>query len=207
MDRVRKLPGAFAAYQKIGGALDFAVFHAEQPSECDLTAAIGVTVGQPFDAMLMASMGSRARSRRDLLGDWYEPSTGKLIKRGSYTLRDGREITDPKLENIPRKGIMSGATVTPLPAAGPDGGLAYAFANPPYTLSAAGERVQELFDTIFDFIMPKGVCHEIRDWTHPDLPRVSPYFAPGMEWWGVFLFTIHVPSLARLTVIAGSTTD
>jgi hypothetical protein len=39
------------------------------------------------------------------------------------------------------------------------------------------------------------------------LPEASKFFAAGMEWWGVFLFTINVPSIGRLTVIAGSTSD
>jgi hypothetical protein len=29
----------------------------------------------------------------------------------------------------------------------------------------------------------------------------------GMEWWGIFLFSIHVPAIERLTIVAGSTTD
>ncbi len=45
------------------------------------------------------------------------------------------------------------------------------------------------------------------DWSSPRLPEASRFFAAGMEWWGVFLFTIYVPQIRRLTVIAGSTAD
>ena len=55
--------------------------------------------------------------------------------------------------------------------------------------------------------MPPNLEHEILDWTNPKLPEVSAFFASGMEWWGVFLFTVHVPETGLLTVICGSTTD
>ena len=39
------------------------------------------------------------------------------------------------------------------------------------------------------------------------LAEVSDYFESGLEWWGVFLFSIYVPALRRLVIIAGSATD
>jgi hypothetical protein len=74
-------------------------------------------------------------------------------------------------------------------------------------LQARPTKVQALFDAIRDFIMPPNLEHEILDWTNPKLPEVSAFFAAGMEWWGVFLFTVHVPEAKLLTVICGSTTD
>ena len=56
-------------------------------------------------------------------------------------------------------------------------------------------------------VLPPDLAQVILDWSHPRLPDASPYFAAGMEWWGVFLFTVHVPALGRLTGIAGSATD
>jgi hypothetical protein len=64
-----------------------------------------------------------------------------------------------------------------------------------------------VFEKIRDFILPPLEGAEIFDWSSPQLPEVSDYFDPGMEWWGVFLFSIHVPAMTRLTVIAGSTSD
>ncbi|MBN9467142.1 MAG: hypothetical protein J0J10_00035 [Bosea sp.] len=57
------------------------------------------------------------------------------------------------------------------------------------------------------FLFPPLQKAEITDWSSPKLPEVSDYFADGMEWWGVFLFTIYLPDLKRLTVIAASATD
>jgi steroid 5-alpha reductase family enzyme len=67
--------------------------------------------------------------------------------------------------------------------------------------------VQAVFDEIRDFILPPAHQYEICDWSSPRLPEVSDYFTDGMEWWGVFLFSIYVPALKRLTIVAGSTTD
>jgi hypothetical protein len=68
-------------------------------------------------------------------------------------------------------------------------------------------EVQELFTAVRKFVLPPNLEHHILDWTSPRLPEVSKFFAAGMEWWGVFLFTVHVPAIRRLTVIAGSTSD
>jgi steroid 5-alpha reductase family enzyme len=67
--------------------------------------------------------------------------------------------------------------------------------------------VQTLFEEIRDFILPPALECEICDWSSPRLPEVSDYFADGMEWWGIFLFSVYIPALNRLTVVAGSTTD
>jgi hypothetical protein len=67
--------------------------------------------------------------------------------------------------------------------------------------------VQAVFEEIRDFILPPLKSSEILDWTSRELPEVSDYFVDGMEWWGAFLFSIHIPALQRLTIIAGSSTD
>lgn len=67
--------------------------------------------------------------------------------------------------------------------------------------------MQTVFDGIMDFMLPPAHESAICDWCGPELPEVSDYFAAGMEWWGVFLFSIHVPAIRRLTIIAGSASD
>lgn len=85
------------------------------------------------------------------------------------------------------------------------GQFVYAFAHPPYGISSS--KTEGCFRTIRDFILPPNLTHEISDWTSPKLEEVSGYFSAGMEWWGVFLFTIYIPELRQLTAIAGSATD
>jgi hypothetical protein len=77
----------------------------------------------------------------------------------------------------------------------------------PYGPDAVPEEVQQLFTAITSFILPPGLDYQILDWSGPRLPEVSALFAAGMEWWGVFLFTVSVPALRRLTIVAGSTSD
>ena len=85
--------------------------------------------------------------------------------------------------------------------------FAYAFAHPPYGLTAEPDEVQDVFARIRDFILPPSLRSTICDWSNAQLPDVSDYFDAGMEWWGVCLFSIHIPEIARLTIVAGSSTD
>jgi hypothetical protein len=113
-------------------------------------------------------------------------------------------LVNPRLRQLDDL-VMAGGVEIPDPGGG--GQFAYAFSWTPYGLHAKPREIQQLFDAITDFVLPPGADHEIWDWASPRLPEVSQYFEAGMDWWGVFLFTIYVPSLRRLTVIAGSTTD
>ncbi len=127
------------------------------------------------------------------------------MKIGEYTTSDGKKLVNPRLKDLEGIHIRSGGS--PLPEAGAGGQFAYAFSWTPYGLKAGPEQVQELFTAITKFVLPPNLEHDILDWSSPRLPEVSKFFAAGMEWWGVFLFTVHIPVIRRLTVIAGSTSD
>jgi hypothetical protein len=96
---------------------------------------------------------------------------------------------------------------SPLPEAGTGRQFAYAFSRTLDALKAAAGEVQQLCNAITNFVLPPNREHHFLDWSSSRLPEASKFFAVGMEWWGVFLFTIYVPSIRRLTVIAGSTSD
>jgi hypothetical protein len=72
---------------------------------------------------------------------------------------------------------------------------------------APPDEVQTVFEEIKEIMLPPKRHCEIADWSNERLPEVSDYFEDGMDWWGVFLFSMHVPSMRRLTIIAGSATD
>ena len=59
----------------------------------------------------------------------------------------------------------------------------------------------------FGTTLPKVKTDRLQGIIATGKPAVSDYFAAGMEWWGVFLFSVYVPALQRLTIIAGSSTD
>jgi hypothetical protein len=207
MRPIEKLPPAFKRYRKMRGALDFAVFEDAGSTEEDVLSAMlqVFSDARDFDAERLRTLGCRRLRERPFFGEWYDLESGMLLKLGDYTTADGTELHNPKLKKLDRVNIMSGGA--PVPEAGAGGEFAYAFSNPPYGLRGPPSEVQSVFEEIRDFILPPTHTGEICDWTSPKLPEVSDYFEAGMEWWGVFLFSIYIPTQQKLTIIAGSTSD
>jgi hypothetical protein len=204
MRAVGNLPAAFERFQKIGGILRFAIFDDAEGDENSALAAISAMLPD-VDQTKQKSLGFRRVDLRVFYGDWYDADDDALLRLGAFTTEDGRELVNPKLRNLDQAAIVSGAST--VPEVGTGGQFAYAFSSTPYGPQARPSEVQELFCVIRDFILPRGFEHEISDWSSPRLSEVSEYFAAGMEWWGVFLFTVYLPALRRLTIIAGSSTD
>ena len=200
----RNLPSPFKSYRRIGGVLKFAVFDEAEGDEVSLLEAISSVV-PALDLEVLKSLGHRRIDLQTFYGDWYDADDDTLQRLGHFRTQDGRELVDPKPKDLRRVKIVGGSS--PVPEAGAGGQFAYAFSRTPYGLTAKSSRVQELFRVIRDVILPPGQEHLILDWSHPRLPEASPVFELGMEWWGVFLFTIHVPAWQQLTVIVGSTSD
>ncbi|WP_331013459.1 hypothetical protein [Sphingomonas sp.] len=201
------LPAAFARYSKVGGVLEFAAFDDAEDSDDEAITAIRAALGEPsdFDAEALRAIGNRDLFRADFLGDRCDLASRKLIRRGTWRTTDGKELVDPPLVTLDKIRISTGGVGMPLPGDGGD--FARAFAEPPYGLKAQPSEVQALFDEIHDFLLPRRELHLIRDWASPRLPEVSCYFRHGMEWWGVFHFTIYQPLRRRVIAIAGSTTN
>lgn len=207
MERVRKLPSAFTRLQKIGGVIDFAVFDGPILTEGEIIAAIGSAIPQwsTFDAERLRALGNQRIPEERFWGDWYDPESGALIKRGVWRTDSGQELHNPVLRTLDRIKIVAGGFASPDPGSG--GQFAYALTTPPHSLGARPGEVQELFDEIREFVVPSAHTSEILDWSNPRLPEAASYFTGGMEWWGVFLFSIYVPAIHRLTIAMASTTD
>jgi len=207
MNRAETLPPAFSRFEEMWGVLDFAVFEDATGSEEEMLAAVPQALGASFtvDVERLRSLARRPIPENVFFGDWYDPASGKLLSLGNYITDNGDELQDPKLIDLSGLRIKSSSAALPEPGAG--GQFAYAFSSPPYSLRAMPEDIQATFDEIRAFILPRKTQAEIFDWTDPRLVDVSEYFSAGMEWWGIFLFSIYVPSLRRLTIVAGSTTD
>lgn len=206
MKRLLPLPSAFSRFRAMGGVLDFAAFEDANGTDDEALSAVPQVLRTgTYDQEKLRSLGSQRISERTFFGDWYDYETGVLLKGGNWVTKDGRTFNNPPLAKIAGLDIVSGGGGLP---AGP-GQFAYAFLDPPYGLHAKPppEEVQAVFDEIRNFILPPGQSCEIADWSNERLPEVSDYFEAGAEWWGVFLFSIYVPSLRRLTIIAGSSTD
>jgi hypothetical protein len=204
MRTVKTLPPAFDRFRAIGGALIFAVY--EDAKGDDAAALAGISTAMPnLDITKLKSLGYRSIDKRTFFGDWYDAESGALMRLGRLETRDGQELIDPKFNELVGVEIVAEGSV--LPEAGAGGQFAYAFSWTPYGLRTHLAEVQQLFIEITNFILPPDVEHQILDWSNPRLPEVSKFFAAGMEWWGVFLFTVYLPQIKRMTVIAGSTTD
>lgn len=187
--------------------MQFAVF---DDADGDVEEAVNAicTVIDGADGDALRDLGFREIDDSRLHGDWYDAKKDSLLKLGNWRGTQG-EFVNPRLRDLDSLKLSGAAWI---PKAGTGGQSAYAFANTPYELRATPAEVQEHFAKVRHIILSQIILsqrlpHTIRDWASPDLVKVSPIFKQGMEWWGVFLFTIYVPDWRRHTVIVGSTTD
>jgi hypothetical protein len=195
-----------APWYDAGAVVDFAAFTEADGSEAEILAAFaGVLEPSGFDAARLRALGGRPIDRTTFLGDWCDPRSGDLLRRGTWRTADGRDLHDPPRRLLEGVRILHGGSELPATAEG--GQFAYALTEPPYPLSIGPAAMQDLFDRLLPALLPPGEPATILDWSSPELPRVSRYFDDGMEWWGVFLFSIHLPARRRLVVILGSATD
>lgn len=197
----------FKPYYEMGGVLQFVVYDGARDAEKDSLAAIhdGLANTGSLNESAFEKLKSRQISPVQFFGDWYDSTDGNLIKLGNITTIDGQNFTNPKLLSLEKLQVKSSGS--PGVEVGAGGQFAYAYLNPPYGLSASPAKIQKTFDDIRETILPEGHAAIILDWTSPSLNEVSNYFEAGKEWWGIFLFSIYIPDLKRLTIIAGSATD
>lgn len=208
MKQIAPLPPIFHEFHQTGGVLEFAAFEDAQGTEDEIIEAIASTLNHiaPVNTEALRSIGPRRITRQQFLGDWHDPESAALIRVGDWKIEGEKKLrTNPRFADIGQKKIVSGGG--PIPEAGAGGQFAFAFTDPPYGLRASYGDVQILFDQICEFLMPPGSEVDILDWSSDRLPEVCDYFIAGMEWWGVFLFSLYAPALKRLTIIAGSSTD
>lgn len=199
-----KLPSAFLRFWEAGGVVGFSIFDDARGDEAWMLEAIA-TVIPDLDRGKLAELRYRQIGDREFYGEWYDSKTDSLVKRGWWHTRDGRKLVDPKFRDLDAAALAGGGG--PIPEVGAGGQFAYAFSSPPYGLHAKPSEIQEMFVAIRDFILPLGLDHEIFDWSSPKLAEAAKLFERGLDWWGVFLFAVHVPAQRRLTLIVASTSD
>lgn len=197
--------GLLRRIKKLGCVIDVSAFEANDGELETCRQAISQTFGPDRTDAILFSVSPRKLRERKFFGDWLNLDTGKLIKRGTYKNDAGDELIDPTMEKLFKFGARSSACE--IPDAGSGGQFAYAFLCPPYSLRGSARSIQETFDELRWAILPNDTENEILDWTSPILTNFSAYFKVGMEWWGIFLFTIFSRSRRRLIVLSASTTD
>lgn len=213
--RRETVPNVVAEFRDAGGEVDYSFFADVPDSASVLEAAfeshfaelqdIGPVWRPTLNLRALPELPRRTISKEQFFGDWCDPQTNELKVLGSGTVEGGARLDDPLLSEFAGRKVQNWAA--PVPDLEKGGQYAYAFSQPPYGVRLPGAEKQRLFNAINELIFPEAQRHNIVDWSSPELQRLSNYFEAGLEWWGVFLFTVHVPELERQTVISASTTD
>lgn len=206
MRRREVLPAAFDRYARVG-ELEFALFDDADGTPEAIVEAVRQALPDraSFDGARLLEMGSRVIDQPTLFGDALSPDGRDLIRRGIWRTDDGRELTDPTFRQLAGLQVVSGGSGWPDPGAG--GNFAHAFCRPVHGPGGDPLEWQQMFDAIRAVILPPSTPAEIRDWTSPQLDEVSDYFRWGLEWWGAYLFSIHLPQWRQLAIVLGSATD
>ncbi|WP_299327008.1 hypothetical protein [Parasphingopyxis sp.] len=160
---------------------------------------------------------------REFFGRWYDFNRGLLVEQGYWEFADGSRIENTPLVDLPKYATKSQkAGGFDCPEIECRGNYAYAFSNAVHGPNhfKHGPRFQEIFDLLNEQIFPSGYSPTVDqaalrinstpvvyDWSTPELERFSRFFEAGLEWWGIFLFTVHDPLTSRLAVISASETD
>jgi hypothetical protein len=199
----------------IGVELDYSFFAGAGPERLDRLLAIDAHLSAaenprewhlPADAIAaLQSIEERELTREIFLGEWCDPRDLMLIRRGSGEVEGLGRVSDIRYDKLGEASFRNWGGTTP--DCDEPGQYAYAFSCPPYRLEGPSAKIQRLFKASTELLLGRGEKIEIFDWSGGDLTRVHPVFKAGMEWWGVFLFTIFKPDDDSMIVISGSTTD
>jgi hypothetical protein len=165
-----------------------------------------------FKDEVLDELPRRVIDARTFLGDRYDLDRKTLVLFGNGYL-NGKVRENPTYAELIAEGVRSRTSSSanvfghPTPETGSGGQYAYAFTQSPHGLGLGFADEQALFDEINQLILPPGEEAVITDWSSEKLGELCDYFEDGLEWWGVFLFTIYVPRLGQLVVISASATD
>lgn len=95
-----------------------------------------------------------------------------------------------------------------IPKHGSRGHFAYAFGQPPFSIQADTEVRRDAIAALQLLLWPRDEDVIPYDWSCQELGLICPeYYKSGLEWWGVFLFAIEIPSIKRLWIASASATD
>ena len=177
-------------------AIDAHLSGVETPREWHLPAAA---------IAALQSIEERELTREAFLGEWCDPRDLMLINRGSGEVEGLGRVSDIRYDKLGEAPFRNWAWATP--DCDEPGQYAYAFSSPPYGMQGSQAEIQRLFKQSTELLLGRGERIEIFDWSGGHLTRVHPLFEAGMEWWGVFLFTIFRPDDHSMIVISASTTD
>lgn len=207
MLRRTSLPAAFDRYALLGGALEFALFDDADGTPEQIVEAVRQALPScaSFSGERLLQLGCRPIHQTRFFGSYLGNDGRDLIRRGTWRTADGQQFTDATFRQLAGLRVTSGGHSPPDPGEG--GNFALGFAFPVHGPGGDPLEWQYLFDSIRTVLLPPATPAEIRDWASPHLDEVSDYFAAGLEWWGVYLFSIYLPDWRQLAIVLGSSTD
>ncbi|PLK25753.1 hypothetical protein [Novosphingobium sp. TH158] len=204
-------PSEIWRYEEAGGVIHHSFFFDADGDDESLYAAITWHLARLIDheygtgwldSRKLPALEREVIDRRTFLGDYYDMEREALIWPGTGLTESGEMVADPlwdatdplKLKHYEPDSVWNG-------------NYSYAFAHAIHPLQMPKLEVQILFRQIVAMLLPYSGDEIITDWSSKALGGVCEHFLAGLEYWGVFLFTIHHPSTRRLIVISASTTD
>jgi len=206
-------PEALPQFRAAGGVVDYSVFEGAGHDQDSVKIAMGRHFNELRDLWRpwvkleeLFRLPHREIDQGTFFGDWYDLNTRSLVLCGSGSIEGRGKLVNPLFVDLNDCSIGEywGSS---RPEIGSGGQYAYAFCNPPYSIDASFLQLQMCWREINKFILPTEHYVIITDWSSSELGKLSNYFEAGLEWWGVFLFTIFTPELQQLAVVSASTTD
>lgn len=197
-------PPVFERVDRMGCAIQGLAVDGAAAGLDDSLAAIGLAL-PGIDIDMLAAHGARGMDSGTFLYGRDAPDNS-LRWPGTVTIKDGRILKHPRILDLETLQIQGQSGGFDPPGTG-GGHLSKIFLCPPYSMRGRPAEFQDAWDALCATILPHWMDNLILDWTGEWLPDAHPLFVPGMEWWGVHLYTIFQREAGRIVVLWASETD
>lgn len=135
-------------------------------------------------------------------GSYFDYDRQLLRHNGTINLAGGDTQTNPFYKDIESKWGGS----SHIPDLWSLGEFAYAFCRPAYGLTMKPFKIHETYLAITSEVTPRDQCR-ILSWQKKEILAADPWLKAGVDWWGVFVFSVYNKNTGQLFGIAASDTD
>jgi hypothetical protein len=196
---------AYERHQEMSGVLNIQIFNACEDTlenhRSALASVLELSAPKPLEVL-----SPKRISQAAFHGDFFDKKTGHLVPGGQLVDDYGNKITKPYLTDIHHK---KGSSYNP--PGGQTGSFAFAYLLPPYGLFRHNAKltnieIEQTYLEMCDYMMPSKNNH-ILNWVEPKLIEIAPHLEKGMEWWGVYAYTIHNAEKRMVSAIVAAETD
>lgn len=135
-------------------------------------------------------------------GSHFDYDRQLLRHNGTVNLSRGRSQTNPYYKDM----LSNMGCSSDIPDLWCLGEFAYAFCQPAYGLSMKPFEIHETYSAITSEVTPRNQCR-IFSWQKEEILDADPWLKAGIDWWGVFVFSVYNKNSGQLFGIAASDTD